>query len=76
MKIRYKIRMAIRETRRSEIDALQAQVIMEVLQWSRQHRQQHEPAAQRTAAGSRLSRSRSRSSAGPPPWRCRTPARR
>jgi hypothetical protein len=38
MKARYKIRIATGKRAR-EIDARQAAVIMEVLQWSRQHRQ-------------------------------------
>jgi hypothetical protein len=36
IKVRYKIRIATGK-RAAEIDARQAQVIMEVLQWSRQH---------------------------------------
>jgi hypothetical protein len=36
IKVRYKIRIATGKRAR-EIDARQAQVIMEVLQWSRQH---------------------------------------
>jgi hypothetical protein len=37
IKIRYKIRIATGK-RAKEIDARQARVIMEVLQWSRQHK--------------------------------------
>jgi hypothetical protein len=39
MKVRYKIRIATGKRGR-EIDARQAAVIMEVLQWARQHRQE------------------------------------
>ncbi len=38
MKVRYKIRI-VTGPRAAEIDARQAQVIREVLEWSRQHRQ-------------------------------------
>ena len=38
MKVRYKIRI-VTGPRAREIDARQAQVIREVLEWSRQHRQ-------------------------------------
>jgi hypothetical protein len=38
MKVRYKIRIATGKRGR-ELDARQAQVIMEVLEWARQHRQ-------------------------------------
>jgi hypothetical protein len=39
MKVRYKIRI-VTGPRAREIDARQAQVIREVLEWSRQHRPQ------------------------------------
>jgi hypothetical protein len=39
MKVRYKIKI-VTGPRAGEIDARQAQVIREVLEWSRQHRQQ------------------------------------
>jgi hypothetical protein len=39
MKVRYKIRI-VTGPRAKEIDARQAQVIREVLEWSRQHRPQ------------------------------------
>ena len=42
MKVRYKITI-VSGPRAKEIDARQAQVIREVLEWSRQHRQQQEP---------------------------------
>ena len=42
MKVRYKIRI-VTGPRAKEIDARQAQVIREVLEWSRQHRQQQTP---------------------------------
>jgi hypothetical protein len=38
IKVRYKIRVATGK-RAAEIDARQAKVIMEVLQWQRQHKQ-------------------------------------
>jgi hypothetical protein len=38
MKVRYKIRIATGKRGR-ELDARQAEVIMEVLKWARQHRQ-------------------------------------
>ncbi len=44
---------------------------MEVLQWARQHKHHDRPARRW-----RPSRCRSRSWAGPPPWTCKTPARR
>jgi hypothetical protein len=42
MKTRYKISI-VTGPRAKEIDARQAQVIREVLEWSRQHRQHREP---------------------------------